>query len=97
VAGKTKEVRASIDKAADQDVFPPSLFPGFLDSLRRALDVGLEPNQISAIVFLASAVAELHGCFEGRGLQERVEGIIGSLRGFPRSAVEEAAEDWFTG
>lgn len=75
-----------------------SLFPPvFLKSIQRALDAGLTCEQISAILMLAASVVELEGCFGGRGLQERVERIIGEMKGFPGDPPEDAKVEWFTG
>jgi len=67
----------------------------FLLAVRRALDVGLNCSQISSIIVLAATVAELKDCFEGRGLQERVETLVSVMRGFPRTVIEDGSEDWF--
>jgi len=88
----TSKLRQAVTNPHVKPLFPPE----FLKSIQRALGAGLKCEQISAILTLSVAVVKLDGCFGGRGLQERVERIIGEMRGFPRDSLEDAKTEWFT-
>lgn len=92
MVSKSTEKLQRIVSCSDSKALLPE---DFLIAVRRALDVGLDCPQISAIIMLATTVAELKGCFEGRGLQERVEQVITAMRGFPRIRSEVDPEGWF--
>lgn len=68
---------AETDRPTD-DVFPP----GFIDCLRRLLDDGFNPDQISSLVGLMVMVGEFSDQMDGEDIVRRVWGVLKAMKEF---------------